>query len=240
MGGVAKNKKRVKERTELGPCRISSDYLNGLTEDQYRQQYNNDYSLGIVYALHRFTPKEKLSYKDISMRIGYGWRTIKNGMEGIRHRGLLKTSVQKVTYRFFGADKTKTRFYLNNPQLSELDYKTLITSYSSTNTPTLPNKSEQDLLDVLNDLYKGKFRFSGARCYHNRIGKKYPDIQHIKHPIVVDHFGSRFHPKEEEYKRIKYLKSYGYYAHIIWDFNKKDYNKIIKMKEFIDNAIQNI
>lgn len=241
MGGVAKNLKRMKERTELGPCPIETSFLNGLSEEQYRQQYNNDYTLGIVYALHKFTPKEKLSYKGISKRIGWGWRTVKNGLWGIRERGLLKTSIQRVEYNFFDADRTKIRFYLNNPQLSQLDYKTLINSFcngKSCNTPMLPNKAEQAMLDVLNDLYNNQFRFSGGRCCANKVGNIYPDTQHLTYPIVLDHFGSHIHTEEEEVERIKNLNGQGYYAHVVWDFKKEDYNKIIKMKEFVDNAIQ--
>lgn len=228
------------EKFKFGPKPISSIYLNGKTEEEYRAIYEDNCTIGVVYILHKYTPRELLSYEQIGDRIGYKWRSVKNSVHSLRRNSILETSIKEIPS---ARSKNSKMWSLDNRAFSELSFdklKCLVrNSYYTKNQG--PNQCEFALLEICEELYPIEFYFSGRQLLKNKVGTIFPDIRHKKYKIVIEHFGSRFHEKKEEERRLDYLASLDYKALIIWDYKKKNRNKIKKqIKEFVDNAIQDI
>jgi len=243
--GIVKKLSYQRERTKFGPKPISQTYSQGLSREEYTKPWYDDCKLGIIYTLHKFTPKEKLSMKEIGNRIGWRIRSVKNGLSNLRKTGLLRTSIQTMNFKYRCVDKSFTKFYLNCPPISQLTFEEVLRMYNSTTTiPNnhKPNKCEQGLLDICNELYPGCFRFNGAQIYKNKVGEYYPDIVHVKYPIVIEHFGSTFHEEKEEIERIDRLGELGYISTVIWDYDpNKDYQEAKEfLGEWIPHALENI
>jgi hypothetical protein len=235
--------KHQKERLDFGKKVPLSEFMNGLNREEYTKPWNDICKLGIIFVLHKYTPKRKLTMNEIGDIIGYRRRTIKNSLRDLMTTGILRTSIQKIDMKIRSIDGSTVRFYLNNPAFSLLTFEELLSLYKGTTFFAKchnPNFSEEKLLEILNELYPQKFRFTGAPVEKNRIGNKYPDISHTKYPIFVEHFGSTFHKEGSDIKRIDEFKKMGYSMYVIWDYDDSRREEIKEeLKEFIDNAIQN-
>ena len=244
--GTATKLKHMKERTKYGQLPISDSYLDGMTREEYTAPWDDHYKLGLIYVLHKYTPKKKLTMRGIGEIIGWDIRAVKMGMEAITKKGILRTSIQKIDYKRPLIDKCRCQYYMNNAAFSALEFKELLALYYNTTCHKQcnePNACEQALLDICNEIRPNEFRFNGARLSKNRVGNKYPDIAHIHYPIVIEHFGSTYHHDvNEEIERIDYLNELGYHCCIVWDYEVgKDHDEAKEyLKEFIDNAIQDI
>lgn len=237
---------KQREKECRGEKRISEDILNGITESEYRRIYNNNCKLGIIWALHKETPRRMLTMKEIGEIIGFGRGTVKNNLihpSGLMHNGILSTSIKKYDI----GQKLRTKrgwvfFYMNNAPFSELSYEALKGIFLNQRVSHLcPNISEREIMDICDELYPGGFKFTGAILPQNRIGDKYPDITGIKYPIIIEHCGTHHHKKDYPEKRIAHWKAHGYFCLVIVDYDKRNRNKVkIEIKEFVDNAIQNI
>jgi very-short-patch-repair endonuclease len=240
---MVKNLKNQRERLSRGERPIPSSFLGGLSEKEHRKIYDNNCKLGIIYALHKYSPKQILCMNDIAERIGWKRCTVKNNLlNGLLKNGILKTSIKKGTYP--GTKKGSVYFSLNNPAFSELTFEELKRLYQNSAITNIgPNKSEAAILELCLELYPDKFRFNGTRISKNRVGDRYyPDIVCTDYPIIIEHCGSWVHcDLEKEKQRVKFLENCGYYVLIIWDYDEKRRNIIKRqIKEFVDNAIQNI
>jgi hypothetical protein len=234
---------KAKERESLGPQSISETYLNGVSEQEYRKIYNDNVKEGIIYALHKHTPKRMLTMSEIGEIIGWGRCAVKNNLitpSGLTKTGLLRTSIKK--FKGVMTKSGDTWFYLNNPAFSELFYDELRCLYLNKTPPKghNPNGCELGVLIICNELYPQKFSFTGARKRENCISGKYPDIKHDDYPIIIEHAGGRFHDLDYEEKRVKFWKGLGYHCLVIWNYDERDKNiHKNRIKEFVDNAIQN-
>ncbi len=61
-----------RERTKYGKMLISDSYSEGMTREEYTEPWNDHYKLGLIYALHKYTPKQKLTMREIGKIIGFG------------------------------------------------------------------------------------------------------------------------------------------------------------------------
>jgi len=247
---TCKNKKNASEINDRGVGDIHKDYLLNRTREEYTQPWNDNYIIGTMWALHKYATKTKpLSYQEIERIIGWKWRTIKNGMESLRkcESSLLKNTIKTVKYDFkCFCCGCKSKYYINEKFIKNMDITRLIRLFYKCHygkdDPNSPNFCEACLLEICNSLYKDQFIYTGTQTAKNRIGRYYPDISHIKYPILIEHNGSPFHQdKKREDLRRKYLESQGYYLFVVTDYKiKNKTQETKKIKEFVDNAIQDI
>jgi very-short-patch-repair endonuclease len=243
--GVHKNINNQKERLHYGRRKIPKSELNGLTESQHREIYHDNHKLGVIWALHKYTPKRKLFKNDIVRMIGWKIRDIKNDLQDLLKEPPFNTSIK--TIKIKGGKRGSVVYYLDNSAFSELEWDVLKDMYLNIRyrkpVPCLEgNKCEQKLYKVANEVYPKSFIYNGNRLFGKRIGPYTPDILHVSFPIIIEHYGSIYHADlEKNQKRKKYLESQGYHVLIIWDYEDKNKNKIKKqIKDFVENAIQNI
>jgi very-short-patch-repair endonuclease len=91
-----------------------------------------------------------------------------------------------------------------------------------------PNKSEQQLGLILNQI--GKFKYVGDGALF--IGKRCPDFIDEEHKLIVELFGEPFHEIEDVNRRRTHYTYHGYKCITIWSAELKNKtrlkNKIIK------------
>jgi very-short-patch-repair endonuclease len=242
--------KYITENFDHGMGTISKEYLNNQTREIYTQLWNDNYIVGSLFALHQYATKENpLSYKEISRIIGWRWRTVKNGVWSLKGSecSILKNTISTKIYSIpCFCCKCKAKYYIDEPFILNMNLKRLIKffyrCYYGKDNPNTPNMCEAAILEICNMLYKNQFIFTGTQTIKNRVGRYYPDISHVKYPIIIEHNGSAYHQdKEKEEQRRRYLEDKGYYLHIITDYKAENREKIIEeIKEFVDNAIQNL
>ena len=234
--------KHQKETVDYGIKPIGKSYTNGLSREEYTNPWEDNCKMGIVYALHKYHDRN-LFPNDICDIIGWKRRSVQLHIESIMKTGILRTSIQQ-TKLDISTSRGSVVYKLICQPFIDLDFEELkaLFYYSFyARHPGCPNIPEQGLLNICDKLYPNMFVFNGAKVFQNRIGSMYPDIKHTKYPIVIEHFGSQFHYAGEDRERIKKLKKMGYFCHVVWDYNVKNRNKVTKeIKEFVDNAIQNI
>ncbi len=240
--GVHKNISNQKEKLDYGPKKIAKSELNGLTEADHRALYYDNYKLGVIWALHKYTPKRKLYKKHIVNMIGWKIRDVKNAFQDLMKEPPFNTSIKSIKTRrtIWGS----ILYYLDNPAFSELDWDVLKDMYLNVRykkpVPCLQgNKCEQEVCKASNEVFPNSFIYNGNRLFGKKIGTYTPDILHVSLPIIIEHYGSTYHADlEKDRKRKKYLESQGYHVLIIWDYEDKNRNKIKKqIKDFVDNAI---
>jgi len=102
-----------------------------------------------------------------------------------------------------------------------------------------PNKEEEQLLELLNNLFPNEYKFVGN--FDLFIDGKNPDFINKSNKKVIEYFGSYWHSevmtgKKEnihESERINHFINSGYDCLIIWDFEFKNKKELInKLKKF--------
>jgi len=96
-----------------------------------------------------------------------------------------------------------------------------------------PNYAEKIILDILNNLYSNKYKYTGD--FEFWIGRKNPDFLCYEKKKVIEHFGIWWHGEEHtgepnhihEKNRIEHFSNYGYDTLVIWEDELDDKNKII-------------
>ena len=92
-----------------------------------------------------------------------------------------------------------------------------------------PNKSEQKLLDFLNDYFPNQFIFNDGRLL---IDQKIPDFPCIDgHKVILELIGRRDLPKhtdEELQEREKLFSLYGFKTMFIYQEDLKDEDKLLE------------
>jgi hypothetical protein len=99
-----------------------------------------------------------------------------------------------------------------------------------------PNKPEVILINILNQLFPGKYEYVGD--YSFWIDGKNPDFINKQENKVIEYFGGHWHDIEitgksrevHEIERINHFKKNGYSTLIIWDNEIENY-------EFLSNKI---
>jgi len=238
--------KSQRERLSLGERPIPESYLCDMSESDYRKMYGESCKMGVLYALHKFTPKRMLLMSEIGEIVGWKRCSVKNnliGKSGLAKSGILRTSIKKFAFpKGVRRRNGSVYYYLNNPSFSELSYDELVKLYLNTSiVRNCANNCEVEILNICNELFPGQFDLTAVRTLKNRLHGKYPDLRHNEYPILIEHAGSWHHRKKYEEKRVGHWNKHGYYCLVIWDYNEKDRNKVKnQIKEFVENAIQNI
>ena len=92
-----------------------------------------------------------------------------------------------------------------------------------------PNRSEQRLLDFLNEFFPGEFIFNDGSFL---INQKIPDFPCInKHKAILELIGRRDFPKhtdEELEEREKLFKRYGFRTLFIYQEDLRDEDKLFE------------
>jgi len=238
--------KAQQERLIQGRIRIPNGYLYGRTEQQIRDLCDDKCRFGVIWALHTFTPLERLTMTQIGLRCGWGRSAVKNNLKALMERGLLRTSINQMNC-VRNIHGESAYFYFNNHIFSSMPFEEVKAYYCNTSykDPCAPNPCEEAILEISIELFPYlNFRFTGARLKENEVCGYYPDIICDDYPIIIEHNGSPFHstPEKIEYdrKRNEMLRAKGYFILVITDYEKRNRN-IIKndIKEFVDDAIQN-
>lgn len=239
------------QRKDFGPCNISSNYISKTEiRENYTKLWDDNYIVGTLYSLHKYATKNSpLAYKEIGEIIGWEWRTIKNAMWSLKksESSLLKDTIKTVKFHVPCFHyRCRYKYYIDESFITNMDLKRLIKlfyrCYYGKDNPNTPNYCESCILEICNFLYPNQFLYTGTQTTKNRVGRYYPDISHVEHKIIIEHNGSPFHQnKKKEKERSDYLKSLGYYILIITDYTDNKKEQITKqIKEFVDNAIQDI
>lgn len=95
-----------------------------------------------------------------------------------------------------------------------------------------PNKPEAKLLEILNILFPGDWKFTGDLSF--TINGKCPDFVNCNgQKKIIELFGNYWHRGENEEDRKKIFSPFGYQTLIVWEKELKDQNKLIgKLQEF--------
>ena len=92
-----------------------------------------------------------------------------------------------------------------------------------------PNKSEQRLLDFLNEFFPGKFVFNDGRLL---IDQKIPDFPCVNgHKVILELIGRRDFPKhtdEELEQREKLFAEYGFRTLFIYQEDLRNEDKLFE------------
>lgn len=90
-----------------------------------------------------------------------------------------------------------------------------------------PNFRERQLDRILNDLFPGEYKYVGN--WEFIIAGKNPDFININgQKKIIEFYGNIWHSPEEEPKRIKLFKKYGYKTLVIWGKDLRDISKLNK------------
>jgi len=96
-----------------------------------------------------------------------------------------------------------------------------------------PNFEEYFLGMYLETLYPGMFEYNGSGFGKKVIGRRIPDfISRNGENIVVELFGTYWHPESDEKDRIDHYSKFGYKCVVIWDYENLE--GIVKEK--LDNV----
>ncbi len=228
--GIVKNMSILKEK--------------GLTREEWTRPWDDVPWMGTLYWIHKKSNEGKrLTYQDLQYLTGWRWRTIKNKLHHILLKSPLRTSIKTQNLKY-----SLVKFYMDTQAFLDLTFEELVRivrNVTFKNDHTIPNRCEQLVLKWANELFPGEFIWGGGRVPTNKFNGYYPDLRHIDLslvPVLIEHFGVRYHDEEQVEPRIERFKEVGLYTLIIWEYELKDKNTCKKkIKEFVEKyAIQDI
>ncbi len=96
-----------------------------------------------------------------------------------------------------------------------------------------PNKAEIFLMDLLNRLYPGEWRYTGD--FSMTINGKCPDFVNSNgKKLIIEYFGDHWHQGHDPKEREAAFSPFGYKTLIIWGREMKDLGKVIsRIQEFV-------
>lgn len=96
-----------------------------------------------------------------------------------------------------------------------------------------PNKPETFLLNLLNELYPGEWKFTGDFSF--TINGKNPDFTNCNgQKKLIELFGDYWHQGEKPEDRKAIFREFGYETLVIWEHELKDMNYVLfQLEEFI-------
>lgn len=95
------------------------------------------------------------------------------------------------------------------------------------------NKPETLILNILNDLYPSKWRFTGDFTFW--IEGKNPDFLCEDKKLIIEHFGDYYHKEDNSENRKNIFKRNGYKSLIIWENELSDIEKVKRrIEEFYE------
>jgi len=227
-----------------GKRNIPKKFIGKLTREEYTKLWNDNCIIGILWAL--YNSKEKLCMEEIGIIIGWKRYSVKGALYVLKDSTVFEPFIKELKLSFPKKPYNARKVYYLIDEVKQLAFdqvKNIIVSthFKMEEVESGPNKPENLLLEICEEAYPLKFRYTGRTILENRIGGKAPDLTCEEYKIVIEHFGSLWHLKEQEQERIDHFKSYGYKCLVIWDAEKHNKDKLEKeIKEFVDNAIQNV
>jgi len=79
------------------------------------------------------------------------------------------------------------------------------------------NEKEQDVAELLDTYFPGKFRFTGNGQFY--VGSLCPDfVSTDGSKKIIEYFGAPWHIPYDEKRRADYLRDYGYSVLVIWSW----------------------
>jgi len=127
-------------------------------------------------------------------------------------------------------------------QVNSKEHMLMMTKASSHNKKI--NKSEQKLLDILNNLFPSNYKFVGG--FEVMIGGFFPDFININgQKKIVELYGDYWHnisgSEEKDNNRLQKYSEYGYKTLVVWEKELKD--KILlkqKLIEFHKEGVEHV
>lgn len=129
-----------------------------------------------------------------------------------KHHSLQTLKQQSISRnKFWGnlSDKEKTQF---------------MTIVGKANSREHPNKSENKLLKLLEQMYPGQWRYTGD--YSFWINGKNPDFTHLFQKKLIELFGDYWHKGEDPKDRKAIFARCGYETLVIWESELKNFTKV--------------
>ena len=197
---------------------------------------------GTLYKLLEHGTIYPISEFDIGEMIGWGKRVVQNQMNHIIKKSVFNESIETTLQFVNGSTRRQYTFdpALRNENFEQIHKTMLRTHYRSKYGMTAPEELVQKLLI---EMYgKEEWKFTGKRTIKNRIGTKYPDFTHFKHPWLIEVFGDYWHgrlftqraPEKNERDRIKYFFKLHYNCLVIWEHELCNKEKIKQVERKID------
>ena len=170
-----------KEKLERGRVLIPRDLLNGMTRDEYTEIWEDECLLGFLYCLWK--TNMALTYKEIGLKIGWGWRTVKSQNEMLS-KTIIGRSLRIRPVRVYRRNCREAWFIKNKDYINTSfeEVVRIIRQVHYKTNPNKPNKCEQALLTLANKIHPGEWKFS---C-------KGVSLAHGKKNHVSAHLSSRF------------------------------------------------
>lgn len=170
---------------------------------------------------HSEETKKKMSQIKINQglteafKIGKEWSKNNNpnhGMGGKHHSEETKAKIRKKIKRLWKNE----------------DYSNMMWEARSIK----PNKPETFILNLLEDLYPGEWKYTGDFSF--MINGKNPDFVNVNgQKKIIEVFGDYWHDGDNPQDRIDIFKPFGYNTLIIWEHELEDIYSLIKnIKEF--------
>lgn len=102
-----------------------------------------------------------------------------------------------------------------------------------------PNKPETFLLNLLNELYPGEWKYTGDFSFI--INGKSPDFTNVNgQKKLIELFGDYWHAGENPQDRKDIFKPFGYETLILWESELKDMDFVLfQLEEFMKEGIHN-
>jgi hypothetical protein len=176
---------------------------------------------------------------------------IKNGMFGKKHTVKSKQIISEKTLKcvkenngkgaFYGKkhkEESKEKMSKSHKKLFEDPFfvEEFKKNIFNDNKISIPNKQEIIIINLLNEIFPGKYKFVGD--FKIWIGGKNPDFINEIDKKLIEFFGKNWHKKEDEKQRIDHFKKYGYKTLVIWDYELKDMNNVKdKIKNFSEGCV---
>ena len=97
-----------------------------------------------------------------------------------------------------------------------------------------PNKSEVLMLQLLNDLYPGEWKYTGDFSF--TLDGKCPDFVNCNgKKLIIEYYGDYWHQGHDPQDRIDVFSPFGYRTLVIWESEMKNLPKVInRIVDFVE------
>jgi very-short-patch-repair endonuclease len=97
-----------------------------------------------------------------------------------------------------------------------------------------PNKAEVRMLELLNELYPGEWKYTGDFSF--TINGKCPDFVNCNgKKLIIEYFGDHWHQGHDPDKRAAEFRPFGYETLVVWGSEMTDMKNVIsKIRSFVD------
>ena len=99
-----------------------------------------------------------------------------------------------------------------------------------------PNKAEIRMLNILNLLYPGEWKYTGDFSF--TIDGKCPDFVNCNgRKLIIEYFGDHWHQGDDPEARAAIFEPFGYRTLVIWGNEMKDMEKVIsRIRSFVEDS----